>query len=129
MTKIGKRTKPTQVHEGGLGAECGCWDQNRRQEEGKSFCRLRNERAVTLIKALPLSVDKLCIAGVVPEVEGMRRGRDCIGPVVHPKDDGLQQEEVAEDLFGVLAEALIQRLVVVAQRTVERLVRRDELQQ
>ena len=127
--EVGQRPEPAQVHEDGLGAHRRRRDKDRRQEEGQPLGGLGDELAVALVEPLPLGVDDLGVAGVVPEVERMGRRRDRVGAVLDLKHDRLQQQQVAEHLVGVLAEALVQRLELVAKRRIQCLVGRDERQQ
>ena len=91
--------------------------------------RLGHQLTVALVELLTLRGHDLRVLGVVPEVQGMGRCGDGVGAVPDPQHDGLQQQQVPEDLVGVLAEALVQRLERLAQLRVQRLICRDVRQE
>src|SRR5690348_9458303 len=59
----------------------------------------------------------------------MGRRRDGIRSVLDLENDGFEQEKVTEDLVGVLAETLVERVEFVTQGRIERLVCIDEGEQ
>ena len=114
--EVGQRPQPAQVHEVGLGAHRRRGNEDRRQEERQPLGRLGDEHAVALVEPVALGVDDLGVAGVVPEEERMGRRRDRVGAVLDLEHDRFEQQQVTEDLVGVLAEPLVERLELVAQR-------------
>ena len=56
----------------------------------------------------------------------MRRGDESVYPVVDPEHDGLEKEQMAKDLIGVLTEPLEELIVLLAKGLVQSFVSSNE---